>query len=246
MIRGRVRPRGPFFLLAALALGLPALPAGYGFYAMSTMAKDVDLWEGEAAVEEEVFLRVLRESGEALASAGVPHVFMGGLASAALGRPRWTHDIDVFVKPEDNRRALDVLEAKGFATQRTDEAWLFKALKDNVLVDVIFRSSGSVVLDDEMVSRARTTEVAGTKVPVIPAEDLIVIKALVFKERAPRHWYDALALLQRTDLDWDYLISRALAYESNRVLSLLVYARSEDRAIPAAAIDRLFDEWSKR
>lgn len=210
------------------------------------MISTIDLWEGEAEVEEEVFLGILRETAEALAASRIPHVFMGGLASAALGRPRWTHDIDVFVKAEDNRRALDVLEAAGFETQETDAAWLYKALKNEVLVDVIFRSSGRVVLDDEMVERARTADVAGATVPVIPAEDLIVIKALVFKERAPRHWYDALALLQRTDLDWDYLLRRALAYQPAKVLSLLVYARSEDRAVPAEAIDRLFDAWSRR
>jgi hypothetical protein len=171
---------------------------------------------------------------------------MGGLASAALGRPRWTHDIDVFVKPEDNRSALDVLEKAGFATRETDPAWLFKALKNDVLVDVIFRSAGRVELDDLMVSRARTSEVAGTRVPVISAEDLIVIKALVFKERAPRHWYDALALLQRPDLDWDYLVTRSLEYDSSRLLSLLLYARSEDRAIPAEGIDRLFKAWENK
>ena len=208
---------------------------------MSSTAPSIDLWEGEAPVEEEVFLRVLRETAKALSGARVPHVFMGGLASAALGRPRWTHDIDVFVRPEDNRRVLDVLDSAGFATQETDPEWLYKALKDEVLVDVIFRSSGSVVLDKEMVTRARRATVAGMEVPVIPAEDLIVIKALVFKERAPRHWYDALALLQRTDLDWGYLIKRALGYDSRRVLSLLIYARSEDRAVPAEAIQRLFD-----
>ncbi len=227
-------------------LGLPALPPGYGFYAMSSTAPALDLWEGEAPVEEEIFLRVLREAAETLARARLPHVFMGGLASAALGRPRWTHDIDVFVRPEDNRRALDVLEAAGFERQETDPRWLYKALKDDVLVDVIFRSSGSVLLDEEMVARARRARVAGTEVPVIPAEDLIVIKGLVFKERAPRHWYDALALLQRTDLDWAYLIRRALQYDPGRILSLLIYARSEDRAVPAEAIDRLFEAWEAR
>jgi predicted nucleotidyltransferase len=213
---------------------------------MSTTAQALDVWEGEAEVEDEVFLDVMRRTARALADARLPHVFMGGLASAALGRPRWTHDIDVFVRPEDNRRALDVLERHGFTTQETDHAWLYKALADDVLVDVIFRSAGSVVLDDEMVSRARVSEVAGSRVPVISAEDLIVIKALVFKERAPRHWYDALALLQRTDLDWDYLVRRASLYESSKILSLLVYARSEDRAVPAEAIDKLFDAWSSR
>jgi predicted nucleotidyltransferase len=211
---------------------------------MTSTAQELDVWEGEAPVDEEVFLRVLRETAEALSAAELPHVFMGGLASAALGRPRWTHDIDVFVMPEDNRRALDVLEAAGFTSQETDPKWIYKALKENVLVDLIFRSAGRVVLDKAMVEHARMNEVAGVLVPVISAEDLIVIKALVFKERAPRHWYDALALLQRRDLDWDYLIRRALKYDSSRVLSLLVYARSEDRAVPAEAVDRLFAAWS--
>ena len=213
---------------------------------MSSTAQTLDLWEGEAEVDEEVFLRVVRRTARTLADARIPHVFMGGLASAALGRPRWTHDIDVFVKPADNRRTLDVMESAGFTTREADPSWIYKALKDDVLVDVIFRSAGRVELDDEMVSRARRSEVAGTLVPVISAEDLIVVKALVFKERSPRHWYDALALLQRTDLDWDYLVRRAMFYESSRILSLLVYARSEDRALPAEAVDALFERWGSR
>ena len=213
---------------------------------MAQTSQEIDLWEGEARVEEEVFLRVLRETADALEARGVPHVFMGGLASAALGRPRWTHDIDVFVKPEDNLRALEVLGAAGFRTQRTNPEWIYKALKENVLVDLIFVSDGRVVMDDDMVARARRAEVAGREVPVIHAEDLIVIKALVFKERAPRHWYDALALLQRGDIEWDYLIRRALENDPVKVLSLLVYARSLDQVIPPEVIARLFHAWEER
>jgi predicted nucleotidyltransferase len=166
---------------------------------------------------------------------------MGGLASAALGRPRWTHDIDVFVRPEDARRALSVLEDAGYRTQETDPEWLFKALKDDVLVDVIFLSDGRVTLDREMARRARWADVEGIRLPVISAEDLIVIKALVHKERSPRHWFDALALLRREDLDWDYLLDRARRYNPVRVLSLLYYARSSDQVVPAEAIRRLWD-----
>ena len=42
---------------------------------------------------------------------------------------------------------------------------LFKGYKYGVLVDVIFRSSGEVYLDDEMVRRARAIDVRGIPAP---------------------------------------------------------------------------------
>jgi predicted nucleotidyltransferase len=190
-------------------------------------------------VDDEVFLDVLRETAEVLRRSGVPHLFMGGLASAALGRPRWTHDIDVFVAPDDARSVLGALAEAGFRTQETDPGWLYKGLKDDVLVDVIFLSDGRVLLDREMMDRARSEAVEGTRLPVIAAEDLIVIKALVHKERSPRHWFDALALLRRDDLDWDYLLRRARQYDPVRVLSLLYYARSNDQVVPGEILRAL-------
>jgi hypothetical protein len=195
-----------------------------------------DRWQGTVEVDHHVFLRVLQETATVLRRSGFPHLFMGGLASAALGRPRWTHDIDVFVTPEDAGRVLQALADAGFKTQQTDPAWLYKALKEDVLVDVIFLSDGQVVLDDEMVHRARSASADDTRLPVMAAEDLIVIKALVHKERSPRHWFDALALLRREDLDWDYLLRRARQYGPLRILSLLYYARSNGQAIPGDAI----------
>ena len=98
---------------------------------------------------------------------------------------------------DDARRTLEVLGNAGFETMEADPAWLYKAVKDDVLVDVIFMSDGRVVLDDEMMARAVSETVQGVEVPVIPPEDLIVIKALVHREATARHWYDALALLER-------------------------------------------------
>jgi predicted nucleotidyltransferase len=196
-------------------------------------------WQGTVDVDDALFFRILRETVDIMRKSGIPHVFMGGLASAALGRPRWTHDIDVFVKKDDARKTLAVLEGEGFTGQETDPEWLFKALKDDVLVDVIFRSSGKIFLDDEMVARAQNVDIDGLRVPVISPEDLVVIKALVHKERAPRHWFDALALLRREDLDWAYLVRRAVQFDPGRVLSLLIYARSADQAVPPEPVTDL-------
>jgi hypothetical protein len=190
--------------------------------------------------DDDVFPRVLGETVNALERALVPHVFMGGIASTTYGRPRWTHDIDVFVKPTDAERALSVLDAAGFETEKTDVTWLFKGFKENVMVDVIFKSTGGIHLDDEMVRRAVTTSFLGQTVRIIPPEDLLVVKAVVHDERGPRHWHDALGIISGTELDWDYLLHRARR-APRRVLSLLVYAQSIDMPVPNRVVRMLFD-----
>src|SRR5262245_20957622 len=108
--------------------------------------------------DNEVFYEVLDEALSALDLNDVPYALMGGIAAAALGCHRFTHDIDVFVKPEDAERALESLEARGFRTEKTDLLWLFKGFKNTVMVDVIFKSAGTVHLDEEMLERSRMVE----------------------------------------------------------------------------------------
>lgn len=191
--------------------------------------------------EEANFLEVLREAVDLLDRAEIRFVVMGGLAVAILGRPRWTHDVDIFLRPDDAQRALEVLEEAGYETERTDPLWLFKAEKDGVLVDLIFRSTGYYYFDERLWSRAIETTFKGERVRVIGPEDLIVIKASAHMEEGGYHWFDALALLARGDIDWDYLLQRGRR-AVRRLLSLLIYADSRDIAIPADVIGRLYNE----
>lgn len=191
--------------------------------------------------EEANFCAVLQETVESLDDAGIPIVLMGGIGSASHGRPRWTHDIDVFIRPEDAKRALEVLGSRDFETEETYPDWLFKAFKSDVMVDLIFKSSGGILLDDEMIERGHAIEFKGVAVKVIPPEDLIVIKAIVHDEHMPRHWHDALAVLAVADIDWEYLERRARQYGARRVLSLLIYAQSNDLIVPSGPVRRLFD-----
>ena len=109
------------------------------------------------------------------------------------------------------------------------------------MVDLIFKSSRGILLDDEMIERAERIEFKGVDVAVIPPEDLIVIKAVVHDEHMPRHWHDALAVLAVCDLDWDYLVRRARQYGARRVLSLLLYAQSNDLGVPIKPVRALFE-----
>src|SRR4030095_7195119 len=138
--------------------------------------------------------QVLGEAIRALEKDAIDYVLIGGQASALLGRPRCSSDIDLFVTPDDASIALDALARAGFETERINPHWLFKAFRNGVLVDLMFKSRGDIYLDAEMLRRSTIRRFRGTKVRVIPPEDLIVMKAIVHDQEAPRHWADAPAI----------------------------------------------------
>jgi predicted nucleotidyltransferase len=195
---------------------------------------------GEEPTDDDI-RHALREVIGALRGADVAFLLIGGMSAAAFARPRITDDIDVFVRPAQARRALDALAAAGFDTKEEDPFWLFKAWKHGVLVDVIFRSTGDLYLDDEMLARGSERDYLGVSTPLVAPEDLLVIKALAAAEHSPNHWYDALAVIGRCELDWDYLLGRARLAGPRRLASLLLFAESIDLAVPAEVIEDLFE-----
>jgi putative nucleotidyltransferase-like protein len=199
-------------------------------------------WTGTLPeVDEQTFLRVLAEAIRVAEGAGIPHAFMGGIASTALGRPRWTHDIDLCVAPGDARPMLRAFAGAGYDTEETDQTWLYKATKDGVLVDVIFESTGGIVLDEEMLSRVRRAAFEKLELNVLGPEDLLVIKAIVHREHRQRHWFDALALVETGELDWPYLLRRA-APGPRRVASLLLYAQTDGLRVPDWVVQALLEQ----
>ena len=199
-------------------------------------------WTGTLPeVDEETFLRVLGDAIRVAGATGLPHAFMGGIASTALGRPRWTHDIDLCVRREDARAMLTAFADAGYETEETDQTWLYKATRDGVLVDVIFESTGGIVLDDEMLSRVRQGRFGDLQLNVLGPEDLLVIKAIVHREHRQRHWFDALALVETGELDWPYLLRRATP-SPRRVASLLLYAQTDGLRVPDWVVESLLDQ----
>jgi predicted nucleotidyltransferase len=169
----------------------------------------------------------------------IPYALFGGMAGKELGRPRMTHDIDIFIRPDDADTILELLKSKGFETEKRDPLWLYKAWKDEVLVDLIFRSCGDIYFEEEVRSHVRRIPYEGKYINTIGPEDFIVIKCAAHREDNPHHWYDALSVLKQGKIDWDYLIKRA-RYCPRRVLSLLIYAESNDIAIPFESIHKLY------
>lgn len=195
--------------------------------------------DGYDYAEEDSLLAALDDAQDALLSVDVQFLVMGGIASGILGRPRWTRDVDLFVRPEETGRALEALAAGGFETWVEHQHWLAKAKKHGVVVDVISRSHNDILLDDEMYARRRAALFKGRTLVLVPPEDLVVMKAVAASEDTPRYWYDAIGILGRTELDYAYLVRRARAAGPRRALSLLLYAQSMDVHVPTAPLREL-------
>jgi predicted nucleotidyltransferase len=187
----------------------------------------------------DAFNRALFAALDAIEEKNIPYALIGGIAASGLGRPRPTHDIDVFVRPEDAEVTLEALGRHGFDTERTDPLWLFKGWKDGMMVDIIFKSQGDIYFDDEMHARAMPIQFHGRDIHVVSPEDLIIIKCAVHTEVGPHHWHDALAVLSHATLDWNYLLKRSRR-AARRLLALLVYAQSNDIWIPNWVVVELF------
>jgi hypothetical protein len=206
----------------------------------ATMLDATNTTGGSTSHAEDALLEVLDDTVDALRSADIPFLMIGGVASTVWGRDRGTADIDVFVRPEAVEGVLAALEARGFETWTEFEHWLHKARRNDITVDIIFRTARDILLDDEMLRRATTGEYRGRTLPIAPPEDLLVMKAVAAGEDTARYWYDALGILSRAEMDWHYLVMRARQHGARRTLSLLLFATSVDLVVPAEPMNQLW------
>lgn len=195
----------------------------------------------DEAPEVEHLLEVLDEAVSALRGADVTFLLMGGLATSVLGRGRRVTDIDLFVRERDVDATLAALRDAGFETLVVSPNWLAKGFKHGILVDVISRSTHDIGLTDEILERAVEVDVHGRTLACVSPEDLIVMKAVATGEDTARYWHDALSLLGRPDLDWEYLVRRAKQHGARRLLSLVFFAQSMDLLVPDDAVAELLD-----
>jgi hypothetical protein len=190
----------------------------------------------------ESWTRILKDATGLLDDEGIPYIAIGSIATTAMGYDEDCSDIDLLVSPDDADRAVKAFEAQDYRTTKPEPEWLFKAVKDRVLVDLIFRvgDKNQIAADEEMFRRALLQEIHNVPVRVVSPEDFLVMQAISNKEEAPEYWFKGLKAAACDQIEWDYLARRA-EQTPLRVLSLLIYARSEgNAAIPDAILDRLY------
>ncbi len=193
----------------------------------------------------EAFKEVLAEAVKITEEVGVPYLGAGSLASNHWGRPSAMGDVDLVINPTDAKRLLKAFDAAGYDTEESQPQWLYKASKGEITVDLIFQMEGALYLDENMVQRGTIQEVEGVRMRLMAAEDFIVSQAMSAKEDTPDYWYNALGVLAKSKLDWDYLVERA-SRGPRRVLSLIIYAQSDDLPIPDSFIRQLFESVYER
>ena len=107
-----------------------------------------------------------RTALEMLNRSGVPYMVGGTYAfQYYAGISRSTKDFDIFVRPRDLQRMLDVLQRAGFKTEVAFTHWLAKAHHGDKFIDVIYSSGNGVAeVDDEWFAHAVDEEVLGVPV----------------------------------------------------------------------------------
>ena len=152
-----------------------------------------------------------RSALELLNRTGVPYLVGGTYAfQYYAGISRTTKDFDIFVRPRDVQRVLDVLQRVGFKTEIAFTHWLAKAHHGEKFIDVIFSSgNGLAEVDDEWFAHAVDETVLATPVKLVPAEEMIWTKSLIM-ERERYDGADVAHLLRHCAglVNWERLVRR--------------------------------------
>ncbi len=202
--------------------------------------------------EAQAFARALNT----LNATGIPYVVGGAFAKHAYtGIWRDTKDLDVFLKPDDLKTALDALAEAGYETSIEFEHWLAKAHQEPYVVDLIFGTGhGQLHVDDAWFEHARPGNIAGVDTRLIPLEELIVSKAYI----AERYRFDGadiihLILATKGKIDWERVLER-LGPNRELLLWYLVlfdfvypgHAKYLPQELMGGLFDEMREQWSRR
>lgn len=154
----------------------------------------------------------LRGAVATLRAGQIPFALGGSLAAWARGGPEPWNDLDLMVKPGDAERALEALAAAGMRIERPPEEWLFKAWKENVMIDIIFRPAG-LEITDEVLARAEPLSVLAVETPVMALEDVLATKLNALNEQHSLDYRPSLAIARalREQIDWQRLRQQTAA-----------------------------------
>jgi predicted nucleotidyltransferase len=156
--------------------------------------------------------RALAALSRALTAVGAPFMVIGGIAVVARGVPRHTDDVDATVwAPGLDLEVLRRQLAEQELVFRIDDGLAF-AEQNQILL--LIHSPSKVEIDlslawlpfeETALERAPSERLRGIVIPVARAEDLIIYKALAWRDR-DRSDIVQLMALHRDDIDVDRIL----------------------------------------
>lgn len=145
--------------------------------------------------------------GEALASTGVPFMLIGGLAVIARGVVRQTDDADatVWAPGLDLEGLLATLARHGLRPRVADAVELARRaqvilLRHEPTGSDVDLSLAWLPFEEEALARADLLDVGPARVPVATTEDLVIYKAVAWRDR-DRGDIERLARLRGPEID---------------------------------------------
>ena len=156
--------------------------------------------------------RALRRATQDLTAVGAEFALVGGIAISTRTEPRFTRDIDLAIRVDDDSAAEALVVELGYAVVATAEHRALRRLAtarlrapggaDAPIVDLLFASSS---IEPEVVAAAERLRLsASLEVPVARVGHLLAMKVLAVKPARPQDASDILALLrvaQEADLE---------------------------------------------
>jgi hypothetical protein len=157
--------------------------------------------------EEEVFRRGLQilnstDVTYAVGAAFARYIYTG------IWRP--TKDLDVFIKVEDLKQALDTFSEAGYETEIPSRHWLAKAHKDEHTIDLIFGTGhGLLPIENSSFEGSQLAVILGVTTRLFPIEEMIAA-GVYLAVRTRFDGSEVLHLIQgaRGRLDWNRILRR--------------------------------------
>jgi hypothetical protein len=186
-----------------------------------------------------------------LQRAGIPFLVGGGYAFAChTSIHRQTKDLDIFLRPRDYSRTLEVCTQAGYRAETTFEHWLGKVFAGDDFIDIIFSSgNGLAEVTDRWFEHGVRAEVLGRPVQLCAAEEMIWSKAFIM-ERERYDGADIAHLLRATAnaLDWKRLLRYFARHWQVLLSHLILYDYiypGERRPVPAEIVNGLLHKWAE-
>lgn len=193
--------------------------------------------------------KVFREALTAFNEGGMAYVVGGAFAMHHYsGFWRYTNDLDLYLDRRSIATAVEILSSIGFRDfgeqAAGDREWIYHAMKDGTLMDLIWQSPNRVTsFDGSFHERGSPGTFLDIPVRFMPAEDLVLAKVYTLNHQRS-DWPDVFQVIRGVGgrLDWRYVMDK-IGDNWPVMLSLIVLYDwvypAETNKIPAVVRDGL-------